>query len=308
MVNFTNKGQGPSSLTDFKIDRILGKGAFGAVYKVTNQKTGISYAMKCIKKGDVIRTNGVKSLELEKDILLQIDHPFVVSMKYIFQNSVHVFFVLDYVQGGDLFRHMVTHRRFDEEMVRFMVAQVALALEHMHNMGIIYRDLKPENILFNSDGYLKVADFGLSRKFEAGEVYKTNVGTPSYMAPEMLRKSGHNHTVDIWCLGTLMFELLIGIPPFYSRDQQLMFRNIVNKTLAFPQKIPLHEDTMDLITKMLDKNIQTRIGAKQGMSEILSHPYFATIDFKDLLQKKIEPPYKPEIIDGDTKYLDPKLE
>ena len=175
-------------------------------------------------------------------------------------------------------------------------------------MGIIYRDLKPENILFNSDGYLKLADFGLSRKYEAGEVCNTNVGTPSYMAPEMLTKSGHNQTLDIWCLGTLLYELIVGIPPFYSKDQRRMFHDIVNKELTFPQHLPLQKNTKDLISKMLDKNISTRIGSKSGMREVLSHPYFDQIDMDKLHHKQIDPPYMPTIVDGELKYIDPRLE
>lgn len=278
----------------------MGKGAFGTVFLVTHRNTGKEYAMKCIKKDVVIEQNQMKGLELEKDILQKVDHPFIVSMKYIFQNKLYVFFVLEFVAGGDLFRHLLVQRRFTEKQTKFMISQIAMALAHLHKKGIIYRDLKPENILFNKDGYVKVADFGLARRYEAGEVCNSHIGTPSYLAPEVILRQGHDSTVDIWCLGTLIYEMIVGIPPFYSENRKKMYDRIVNQKLSFPDKnkVFVSNVTKDLITKMLEKDCKKRIGAKGGMDEVLKHPYFKYVNFDELMSKNLLPPYKPDLEGG----------
>ena len=148
--------------------RIVGKGTFGKVFQVKHKKTGKIYAMKCIRKDVVLENDQMDSLKLEKEILYNIEHPFIVGMDYVFENNERIFFLMDFIEGGELFRHLVKVRRFANDQARFMIAQVAIALGHLHEKNIVYRDLKPENVLFNRDGYLLLADFGLATKVEDG--------------------------------------------------------------------------------------------------------------------------------------------
>ena len=193
--------------------------------------------MKCIRKDVVLENEQMDSLKLEKDILYNIDHPFIVGMEYVFQNSVRIFFLMDFIEGGELFRHLVKVRRFPEEQARFMIAQVAIALGHLHEQKIVYRDLKPENVLFNKDGYLLLADFGLATKLEFdGERKRTICGTPNYIAPEVLEgKQGHSYEVDIWSLGVIIYTFIIGKPPFETNDVKTTYKRIRMNSYTFPE-------------------------------------------------------------------------
>lgn len=253
-----HKGKNESAkLEDFEIVRIVGKGTFGKVFQVKHTKTGKIYAMKCIRKDVVLENEQMDSLKLEKDILYNIDHPFIVGMEYVFQNSVRIFFLMDFIEGGELFRHLVKVRRFPEEQARFMIAQVAIALGHLHEQKIVYRDLKPENVLFNKDGYLLLADFGLATKVNDGELAMSFCGTAEYLSPEMLTGAGHDHTVDWWTLGILLYEMLVGIPPFFHKNKHRMYFLIKEASVTFPipekHKIFVSQDAQDLITKLLKK-------------------------------------------------------
>jgi len=254
--------------------------------------------MKCIRKDVVLENESIDSLKLEKDILYNIEHPFIVGMDYVFQNAQRIFFIMEFVQGGELFRHLVKQRRFPESQAKFMIAQIAIAIQHLHDKKIIYRDLKPENVLFNTDGYLLLADFGLATKVDK----KTGLamsfcGTAEYLAPEMILHKGHDHTVDIWTLGTLLYEILVGIPPFFHKNKPAMFHMIKENNVTYPDpvrhKICVSPLAQDLINRLLDKNNKTRLGAKGGMAEVLEHPFFEDLDMKDLLAKEIKPEYMP---------------
>lgn len=179
--------------------------------------------MKSIRKDVVLENDSLQSLALEKEILYDIDHPFIVSMDYVFQNQFRIFFLMDFIEGGELFRHLVKVKRFEENKACFMIAQIAIALGHLHEKKIVYRDLKPENVLFNKDGYLLLADFGLATKVEKGKLATSFCGTAEYLAPEMLKGKGHDFTVDIWTLGILLYEMLVGIPPFFHKNKHQMF-------------------------------------------------------------------------------------
>jgi serine/threonine protein kinase len=267
--------------------------------------------MKCIRKDVVLENEQMDSLKLEKDILYNIDHPFIVGMEYVFQNSVRIFFLMDFIEGGELFRHLVKVRRFPEEQARFMIAQVAIALGHLHEQKIVYRDLKPENVLFNKDGYLLLADFGLATKVNDGELAMSFCGTAEYLSPEMLTGAGHDHTVDWWTLGILLYEMLVGIPPFFHKNKHRMYFLIKEASVTFPipekHKIYVSPDAQDLISKLLHKTKSKRIGATGNVKEILEHPFFKDLDIEQLMQKKIDPQYKPDINEGELKYFDQRL-
>jgi serum/glucocorticoid-regulated kinase 2 len=267
--------------------------------------------MKCIRKDVVLENDSMQSLILEKEILYNIDHPFIVSMDYVFQNDSRIFFLMDFIEGGELFRHLVKIRRFPEEQAQFMIAQVIIALGHLHEKEIIYRDLKPENVLFNKDGYLLLADFGLATKLNKNKLAKSFCGTAEYLAPEMLKSEGHDQTVDIWTIGILLYEMLVGIPPFFHKNKHQMFYLIQEASVTFPDpvkhKISVSAKAQDLINKLLAKNKKNRLGATGGWKEILAHPFFEGLDVEKLLKKQLKPKYMPDINEGEFKYFDQRL-
>jgi serum/glucocorticoid-regulated kinase 2 len=176
--------------------------------------------MKVIRKDVVIEHESIESLQLEKLILVQVNHPFIIGLNYVFQKSYRIYFIMDFIQGGELFKHLTDEKRFSEYKAKFYSAQIALALGYLHGSNIVYRDLKPENILLNKDGYIMLADFGLAKIIaQNGENPNSFCGTPEYLSPEMIEGSGHDHTLDWWALGILIYEMIIGIPPFYNQNK-----------------------------------------------------------------------------------------
>lgn len=187
-------------------------------------------------------------------------------MHYVFQNDIRLYFLMDYVNGGELFSQILKYKRLPEERVRFYGAQVALALGYLHQMKVLYRDLKPENILIGSDGYVKLADFGLSRILTSDEMATSFVGTAEYLAPEMINETGHHHGVDWWALGILLYEMIVGIPPFYHKNRKLMYKMILEKAKPKYPDLDKHgiyvpEDLQDLINSLLEKDMTSRLGS-----------------------------------------------
>jgi serum/glucocorticoid-regulated kinase 2 len=267
--------------------------------------------MKCIRKDIIIDNEQFDNIKLEKEILFNVEHPFVVGMEFVFQTDARIYFLMNFVSGGELFRHLVKVKRFQENQAKFFVAQIAIAIGHLHSKNILYRDLKPENILFSDDGYLKLADFGLAKTVSGKEMSNSFCGTAEYLAPEMLIGNGHDYTVDWWALGILLYEMLVGIPPFFHKNKHRMYFLIKESPVNFPDPvrhgIEVSGDAKDLIKKLLDKNKKKRLGCNGDVSEILAHPFFADLDLEKLLRKEVEPPYVPKIdktssavfIDGD---------
>ncbi len=274
-------------LEDFKTVKVLGRGSFGKVCLVEYTPTKEIYAMKSLKKDVLIDQDQIENTLLEKKILESLEHPFLVGLVFCFQTEERLYFIMPYLNGGELFQHLRKFRIFDEEKVRFYGGQIALALEHLHTYGIIYRDLKPENILMDDEGYLKLADFGMAKHLKGEEKAMSFCGTPEYLAPEIITGEGHNKSADWWSFGILIYEMLCGIPPFYNENLERMYELIKLAELRFPKKIKISTDAQDLIKKLLDRNQSTRLGYKGGLNEIKSHPFFAAIDFDMVLSKKV---------------------
>jgi serum/glucocorticoid-regulated kinase 2 len=198
----------------------------------------------------------VESTRLEKDILLQADHPFLVGMSYVFQTEQKIFFVMRFVRGGELFMHLRKVTRFPEDRARFYAIQVAMALGHLHTKNIIYRDLKPENILMDEDGYVCLTDFGLAKVIEGNAQAYSFCGTPDYLAPEILVERGHSFPVDWWALGILTYEMIVGFPPFYTGTQNnsKMYELIKKKAVYFPDQqrhnIAMSDNCKNFITRV----------------------------------------------------------
>ncbi|KIH69142.1 kinase domain protein [Ancylostoma duodenale] len=221
-------------------------------------------------------------------------HPFLVSLHFSFQNKDKLYFVLDHLNGGELFSHLQKEKHFSEARTRFYAAQIASALGYLHENNIIYRDLKPENLLLDKDGYLVLTDFGLCKEgMTPNTLTSTFCGTPEYLAPEIILKKPYDITVDWWCLGSVVYEMLYGLPPFYSKDHNEMYNRIVNEPLKIKRSIS--NASTDIITGLLQKDKTKRLGSKGDFNEIKDHEFFKAIDWDKLLRREIKAPFVPRI-------------
>lgn len=260
--------------------------------------------MKSTRKDKIVDYEQIESAKLEKFITHETDHPFIVKMYYLFQNDVRVYFLLEYVPGGELFKHIVENKRIPEERAQFFGASVALAIGHLHQSKILYRDLKPENVLIGQDGYICLTDFGLSRMLEKDELAMSFCGTPEYLAPEMIMGEGHDQAVDWWALGVLIYEMIVGIPPFYHKKREVMFRMIKEKSIKYPDLkrhgIYISDEAKDLINQLMMKDPTQRLGTRPGevgVDKVMGHPFFEGLDLDNLMLKQLEPTWIPEIGD-----------
>jgi len=299
------------ALEDFDVLRVIGKGSFGKVFlvqlkKKTSQQAKTSaataslkddqadpvFAMKVLKKNHVKRRRQIEHTRTERKVLGSVRHPFIVGMHFAFQSPTKLYFVLDYCPGGELFFWLSREKRLPEHMSRFYTSEIVLALEYLHSMQVVYRDLKPENILLDQDGHIKLADFGLAK--EGVENSTTGAfslcGTPEYLAPEILLKKGHGFASDWWNLGMVLFEMLTGLPPWYTTDRQLLFERLKSAPLVFPEHVsPVAKD---FVAKLLVRDPPARLGG-QGSSVVKEHAFFAGIDFQLLVDRRYQPPFNP---------------
>jgi len=296
------------ALEDFDLLKVLGKGGFGKVMLVRKTGTTDIYAMKVLKKEAVIRRNQVTHTKTETHILKQIRHPFLTRMHFAFQSEGKLYMVLNYLPGGELFYRLKREGRFSVERVRLYAAEIGLGLGHLHSLDMIYRDLKPENILLDEVGHICLTDFGLSKESVATvNAAKTFCGTPEYLAPEILQGVGHGKPVDWWSLGTLVFEMLTGLPPFYSRNINHMYEKILKAELRCPSYLP--SDVKGLIEGLLIRDPVKRLGSGPGdIKELEANAFFKDLDFKKVEAKEYTPIYKPNIGNlTDTGNFDPQF-
>eukprot|EP01147_Barroeca_monosierra_P005054 gene5054-6966_t len=289
----------------FDLLRVLGQGSFGKVFlvrKKTGQDANALYAMKVLKKA-TLKVRDRFRTKAERDILASIRHPFIVHMHYAFQTEGKLYIIMDFLRGGDLFTRLNNEVMFTEQDVRFYLAELCLALEHVHSLGIIYRDLKPENILLHASGHIVLTDFGLCKEYtEEGRTFSF-CGTVEYMAPEVVNRRGHDQTADWWSFGVLMFEMLTGELPFTSEDRKITMQMILKARLSMPQF--LTNEAQSLLRTLFKRVPTARLGYN-GAKEIKAHPFFKDIDWQKLYNKEIDPPFKPDLggID-DMRYFDP---
>jgi len=279
---------------DFELLTVIGKGSFGKVMQVRKKDDGKIYAMKVLRKEAIIARKQVTHTKAEKSILQKIQHPFIVQLHFAFQTKDKLYMILDYVNGGELFFHLKKEGRFQENRVRFYAAEIVCALAHLHSLGIVYRDLKPENILLNAEGHITITDFGLSKQIKEDEGTHTFCGTPEYLAPEVLKGQGHGIAVDWWSLGTLIYEMLTGLPPFYSQNINIMYQKILNGELRFPSYVSA--EAQSLLEGLLTREVEKRLGSgTDGSNEVKRHVFFNGIDWEKLEKKDVEPPFKPKV-------------
>merc|ERR1719253_1590826 len=284
-------------LTDLEMRETLGTGSFGRVRLVQHNSDNKYYALKILKKSEVIYLKQVEHVKTEKKLLETISHPFIVNLMGAFQDDLNLYLLLEYVIGGEFFSHLRKAGRFPNDTSRFYAAQIALVFEHLHGLMILYRDLKPENLLLDKDGHCKGTDFGFAKKVE----YRTWTlcGTPEYLAPEIILSKGHGKAVDWWAMGILIYEMLADYPPFYDEDPLGIYQKILEGKIKFPWHFDRH--SKDLIKKLLTADLTKRIGnLKGGAEDIKKHKWFAqagtqTIDWTELVAhpENFAPPIKP---------------
>jgi serine/threonine protein kinase len=238
--------------------------------------------------------------------LQSLTHPFIVSLKYAFQTDVKLYLVLEFLAGGELFYHLKEETKFTPERAKFYIASITLAIEHLHAHNIVYRDLKPENIVLDNEGYAVLTDFGLAKTSVSNNTPTfTFCGTPEYLAPEILKGTGHGKSVDWWSLGILLYEMIVGLPPFYSENIKEMYELILAAPLNFPASVPM--DAQNLLRGLLERDERKRLGSSVADgAEIRSHPFFKDIDWEKMMRKEMTPPFVPNVsnIRDSTKYFD----
>lgn len=281
--------------TDFDFLKVIGKGSFGKVLLAKRKRDGKCYAIKVLQKKVILKRREQKHIMAERNVLLKnVKHPFLVGLHYSFQTTDKLYFVLDFVNGGELFFHLQKERTFAEPRAKFYIAEMASALGYLHSLNIVYRDLKPENILLDCQGHIVLTDFGLCKEgISQAETTTTFCGTPEYLAPEVIRKKPYDNTVDWWCLGSVLYEMLYGLPPFYSRDTHEMYENILHKEL--PMRPGISTAAWSILQALLEKDNRRRLGCRDDFTEIKEHAFFSCINWDDLVQKKIPPPFNPSV-------------
>jgi serine/threonine protein kinase len=325
-IAYTDKGDGaavaeaasassgaPLSINDFELLKVIGQGSFGKVLQVKKKDTGKIYAMKILKKAELVKRNQIEHTKSEREILGSLRHPFMVKLHYSFQTENKLYMVMDYVNGGELYYHLQKTGTFPMEQARHYVAQVVLVLEYLHSRNVVYRDLKPENMLIDEDGYVIITDFGLSKLgitsvggTGAGQATATFCGTPEYLAPEILTGTVHGIAVDWWAVGIMLYEMLVGASPFYSENRKELYDNTLKGRLNFPKD--MDPDAENLIRGLLHPDPVKRLGSgPSGAAEIRSHKFFALIDWKKLYNKEIVPYFVPRVKSGklDTSNVHP---
>lgn len=305
------------NLDHFQLLRVIGRGSYAKVLQVEHKKTRRIYAMKVIKKELVNDDEDIDWVQTEKHVFeAATNYPFLVGLHSCFQTASRLFFVIEFVNGGDLMFHMQRQRRLPEEHARFYAAEICLALNFLHQRGIVYRDLKLDNVLLDAEGHIKLTDYGMCKEgLLPGLTTGTFCGTPNYIAPEILRGEEYDFSVDWWALGVLMYEMLAGRSPFDAvgnadnpdqNTEDYLFQIILEKPIRIPRSLSVK--AASLLKGFLNKAPAERLGchAKTGFHDIQSHPFFRNIDWEQLEQKQIVPPYKPHIRnERDLEHFDP---
>ncbi|KAF1985427.1 Pkinase-domain-containing protein [Aulographum hederae CBS 113979] len=286
-------------LQDFELIKTLGTGTFARVWLARLlSKQGDSnkvYALKILRKVDVIKLKQVEHVRNERKVLAAVaGHPFITTMVASFQDNDTLYMLLDYCPGGEVFSYLRRARRFNEATSQFYAAEIALILEFLHEKeGVAYRDLKPENILIDAEGHLKLVDFGFAKKVHNHETY-TLCGTPEYLAPEVIRNTGHGTAVDWWAFGILIYEFLVGQPPFWDQNPMKIYEQIVDGNVRYPSA--MSPDARDLIGKLCAVDTSKRLGNMNGGAQaVKDHPWFRNIDWDELYYRKRPGPIVPHL-------------
>jgi protein kinase A/protein kinase X len=279
---------------DFDLRATVGTGTFGRVrvVKIKGSSDRSPMALKILKKSEVIRLKQVEHVKAEKEILMTISHPFIVNLLTVFQDEKRLCMLLEYVNGGELFSYLRKEGRLPDEHAKFYAGEIVLAFQYLHGLHIVYRDLKPENLLIDTDGHLKITDFGFAKKVE--DRTWTLCGTPEYLAPEIIQSKGHGKPVDWWALGVLIFEMLAGYPPFYDENPFGIYQKVLAGRIDFPRHFDVKPK--DLIKRLLTQDRAKRFGClKNGPEDIKKHKWYKGYDWNVVYARQIKPPMIPSV-------------
>ncbi|XP_017490378.1 PREDICTED: serine/threonine-protein kinase tricorner-like, partial [Rhagoletis zephyria] len=326
---------------DFMPLKVIGRGAFGEVRLVQKNDTGHVYAMKILRKADMLEKEQVAHVRAERDILVEADHQWVVKMYYSFQDPINLYLIMEFLPGGDMMTLLMKKDTLTEECTQFYIAETALAIDSIHKLGFIHRDIKPDNLLLDARGHIKLSDFGLCtglKKSHRTEFYRdlsqakpsdftsnpmdskrraeswkknrrqlaySTVGTPDYIAPEVFKQTGYGASADWWSLGVIMYEMLIGYPPFCSEAPQETYRKVMNwrETLVFPPEIPISSESRDLVLHFCTEELK-RIGSHRGLEEIKEHAFFKGVDWEHIRERPAAIPVEVKSIDDTSNFDD----
>ncbi|KAL0954799.1 hypothetical protein HGRIS_003746 [Hohenbuehelia grisea] len=291
---------GEVNLFHFDLHRAVGKGAFGKVRVVEHKRSKKLYALKYIDKARCIKQKAVANVIQERRLLEEIDHPFVVNLRYAFQDDENCFFVLDLMLGGDLRFHLERKRHIKEEVVRFWIAELTSAVEYLHRQRIIHRDIKPDNILLDAMGHAHLTDFNVAIHYSERRMHSSVAGSMAYMAPEVVGRKGYSWSIDWWSLGVTAYELLFHKRPFDGRTAELMTNSILKDPIHFPKDASSRcsDAGISVVRGLLERNISHRLGCRQngqGIEDIHRHPWFTSIDWDSLESKESQPPFVPDM-------------
>ncbi|KAL4941036.1 hypothetical protein BDV06DRAFT_9376 [Aspergillus oleicola] len=287
------------SIRNFALLKTLGTGTFARVWltrlRDNKEKPNQVFALKILRKADVIKLKQVEHVRNERKTLADVSgHPFITTLVASFSDNQSLYMLLDYCPGGEIFSYLRRARRFNENTSRFYAAEITMTIEFLHDAeGVVYRDLKPENILLDADGHIKLVDFGFAKQIGDRETY-TLCGTPEYLAPEVIHNSGHGLAVDWWALGILIYEFLVGQPPFWDQNPMRIYEQIVEGRIRFPSNMsPAAQNIISLLCKT---NPTERLGHISGGSKrVRTHPFFADINWDDLYYRRIKGPIIPRV-------------
>lgn len=325
---------------DFEPLKVIGKGSFGEVRLVQKKDTGHVFAMKILRKADMLEKEQIAHVRAERDILVEADHQWVVKMYYSFQDAINLYLIMEFLPGGDMMTLLMKKDTLSEECTQFYIAETALAIDSIHKLGFIHRDIKPDNLLLDSRGHIKLSDFGLCtglKKSHRTEFYRdlsqakpidftsnpmdskrraeswkknrralaySTVGTPDYIAVEIFKQTGYTSACDWWSLGVIMYEMLIGYPPFCSETPQETYRKVMNwkETLVFPPEVPISNEAKDLIQGFC-REMDTRIGGINGdFDEVKNHSFFNGVDWDHIRERPAAIPVQVKSIDDTSNF------
>jgi serum/glucocorticoid-regulated kinase 2 len=300
-------------MSNFQVEYLIGKGRYANIYLAKYQ--GESVVLKVFDKVNLYKNSLIERVELERNILCAFDdNKFLCHMKFYFSTKTKIVFVLPYFRGGDLFTFLLNRKFLRETQAAFYVVQIVHMISFLHSKNILYRDLKLENIMFNENGYLTLIDFGSCKVIEdEKELESSFIGSADYISPEIINGEGHNKMSDWWSFGVILYELLHGVTPFHDEKMERIFDLITASKIRFNSKIILTPETKDLILRLLKKNPNERMG-KGEYDEIIAHPFFKSVNPKNIIIQKTSPPQKPEIDDNnpvknfDDMYLGMEIE
>ncbi len=282
-------------INQFSFIKVIGKGTFGKVILAKNKENNELYALKCVKKDYIIKTKNVGNLKNEKKLLEKINNPFIIKLHFTFQNKEKIFFAFTYCNGGELFFHLAKNRRFKEDYVRIYAAEIYIALKYLHEKNIIYRDLKPENIILDKTGHIKIIDFGLAKdNTSLNNLTGSICGTNEYIPPEVISGKKYSYNFDWWGFGVIIYELLYGFPPFVDNSKTTLFRKIKESEPNY-EATRVSKEAKNLMQQLLKKDLKKRIPPE----EIPNHPWFKVINFDDVRDLLVKPPFVPKTKDDD---------